>query len=137
MRARAKLDATTRPRVLHRILEQRIDGEHDLIAVEQRPPDPAFIEHEIDIEEVHPARVDLFEQRVDVRGDNHRMIWRSGSLEQQETLQQPGHAGELAGDDRVRLLGLLPRPRSAPSQHLDATFRVETGKITAINLTPR
>ena len=25
----------------------------------------------------------------------------------------------------------------APSQHLDATFRVEAGKITAINLAPR
>lgn len=31
---------------------------------------------------------------------------------------------------------LVVRP-GAPSQHLDATFRVETGKITAINLAPR
>ena len=31
---------------------------------------------------------------------------------------------------------LVVRP-GAPSQHLDATFRVEAGKITAINLSPR
>jgi hypothetical protein len=31
---------------------------------------------------------------------------------------------------------LVMRP-GAPSQHLDATFRVEAGKITAINLAPR
>jgi hypothetical protein len=31
---------------------------------------------------------------------------------------------------------LVIRP-GAPSQHLDATFRVEAGKITAINLAPR
>lgn len=31
---------------------------------------------------------------------------------------------------------LVLRP-GAPSQHLDATFRVEAGKITAINLSPR
>jgi hypothetical protein len=31
---------------------------------------------------------------------------------------------------------LVVRP-GAPSQHLDATFRVEAGKITAINLAPR
>jgi hypothetical protein len=31
---------------------------------------------------------------------------------------------------------LVVRP-GAPSQHLDASFRVEAGKITAINLAPR
>ena len=31
---------------------------------------------------------------------------------------------------------VVVRP-GAPSQHLDATFRVEAGKITAINLAPR
>jgi hypothetical protein len=31
---------------------------------------------------------------------------------------------------------LVVRP-GAPSQHLDATFRVEAGKITSINLSPR
>ncbi len=31
---------------------------------------------------------------------------------------------------------LVVRP-GAPSQHLDATFRVEAGKITAINIAPR
>jgi ketosteroid isomerase-like protein len=31
---------------------------------------------------------------------------------------------------------LVVRP-GAPSQHLDATFRVEAGKITSINLAPR
>jgi hypothetical protein len=108
MRARAELDATTSPRVLHRILEQRIDGEHDLIAVEQRLSDSAFMQHEIDVEEADPARTDLFEQRVDVGGDRHSMVLRSSPLEQQEALQEPGHAGELTGDDRVRLLGLLP-----------------------------
>jgi hypothetical protein len=31
---------------------------------------------------------------------------------------------------------LVVRP-GAPSQHLDATFRVESGKITSINFAPR
>jgi hypothetical protein len=31
---------------------------------------------------------------------------------------------------------LVIRP-GAPSQHLDATFRVEAGRITAINVAPR
>jgi len=31
---------------------------------------------------------------------------------------------------------LVVRP-GAPTQHIDATFRVEAGKITAINIAPR
>ncbi|MDX6526048.1 MAG: hypothetical protein QOI43_1559, partial [Gaiellales bacterium] len=78
MRTRAELDATPGRRVLHRILEQRIAGEHDLVAVEQGRPDSALVEHELDIEEVHPAGVDLLEQRIDVRRDSHCMVWRRG-----------------------------------------------------------
>jgi stress response protein YsnF len=81
MRTRAELDATPGRRVLHGILEQRVDGEHDLVAIEQGPSDSALIEHELDIEEVHPAGVDLFEQRVDVRRNSHCMVWRRGPLE--------------------------------------------------------
>jgi ketosteroid isomerase-like protein len=45
-------------------------------------------------------------------------------------------AGEREMGNTVECDVLVIRP-GAPSQHLDATFRVEAGKITAINLAPR
>jgi len=46
----------------------------------------------------------------------------------------PGDVRETGNTYEADLLVLRP---GAPSQHLDATFRVETGRITAINLAPR
>lgn len=46
----------------------------------------------------------------------------------------PGDVREMGNSYEADLLVLRP---GAPSQHLDATFRVEAGLITAINLTPR
>lgn len=46
----------------------------------------------------------------------------------------PGGVRDTGVNYETDLLVLRP---GAPSQHLDATFRVETGKITAINLAPR
>lgn len=46
----------------------------------------------------------------------------------------PGEVRETGNNYEADLLVVRP---GAPSQHLDATFRVEAGKITAINLTPR
>ncbi len=46
----------------------------------------------------------------------------------------PGQVRETGNTYEADLLVIRP---GAPSQHLDATFRVEAGKITAINLTPR
>jgi hypothetical protein len=46
----------------------------------------------------------------------------------------PGEVRDTGVNYECDLLVLRP---GAPSQHLDATFRVEAGKITSINLTPR
>jgi hypothetical protein len=46
----------------------------------------------------------------------------------------PGEIRDTGVNYECDLLVLRP---GAASQHLDATFRVETGKITAINLAPR
>lgn len=46
----------------------------------------------------------------------------------------PGEVRDTGVNYECDLLVLRP---GVPSQHLDATFRVETGKITAINLAPR
>ena len=46
----------------------------------------------------------------------------------------PGGVRETGNTYEADLLVLRP---GAQSQHLDATFRVEAGRITAINLTPR
>ena len=45
----------------------------------------------------------------------------------------PGDARDLGNTWQADLIVLRP---GAPSQHLDAQFRVEAGKITSINLTP-
>ena len=46
----------------------------------------------------------------------------------------PGEVRETGNTYEAYLLVVRP---GAPSTHLDATFRVEAGKITAINLAPR
>jgi ketosteroid isomerase-like protein len=46
----------------------------------------------------------------------------------------PGDVRDTGNTYEADLLVLRP---GAPSQHLDATFRVEAGRITAINLAPR
>jgi hypothetical protein len=46
----------------------------------------------------------------------------------------PGEVRDTGNTYEADLLVLRP---GAPSQHLDATFRVEAGRITSINLSPR
>ena len=46
----------------------------------------------------------------------------------------PGGIRDMGSNYEADVLVVRP---GAPSQHLDATFRVETGKITAINFAPR
>ena len=46
----------------------------------------------------------------------------------------PGAVRDTGPNFECDLLVLRP---GVPSQHLDATFRVDAGKITAINLSPR
>jgi hypothetical protein len=46
----------------------------------------------------------------------------------------PGEVRETGNTYEADIVVIRP---GAPSQHLDATFRVEAGKITAINLAPR
>ena len=46
----------------------------------------------------------------------------------------PGDVRDMGNTYQATLLVIRP---GAPSQELDSSFRVETGKITAINLTPR
>jgi hypothetical protein len=46
----------------------------------------------------------------------------------------PGEVRDTGNNYEADVLVVRP---GAPSQHLDATFRVEAGKITAINLAPR
>ena len=46
----------------------------------------------------------------------------------------PGDVRDMGNTYQASLLVMRP---GVPAQELDASFRVETGKITAINLTPR
>ena len=46
----------------------------------------------------------------------------------------PGEVRDTGANYECDLLVVRP---GAPSQHLDATFRVEAGKITSINFAPR
>ena len=46
----------------------------------------------------------------------------------------PGEVRDLGNTYQADLLVIRP---GAPSQHIDASFRVEAGKITAINFSPR
>jgi hypothetical protein len=45
----------------------------------------------------------------------------------------PGDVREMGNTYQATLLVIRP---GVPTQHLDASFRVEAGKITAINFTP-
>jgi hypothetical protein len=46
----------------------------------------------------------------------------------------PGDVRDMGNTYQADLVTVRP---GAPSQHLDASFRVEAGKITAINMSPR
>jgi ketosteroid isomerase-like protein len=87
--------------------------------------------------------VDLMDERTEMRvhvGDNARTL---------RGVEQVG-GWFLRADKGIRMIPgdvrdtgntyeadvLVVRP-GAPTQHLDATFRVEAGKITSINLSPR
>jgi len=87
--------------------------------------------------------VALMDERVEMRihvGDNVRTLRGVEQVGGWFLRAEPG-LKMIPGD--IRDLGvtyqadvLTVRP-GAPSQHLDASFRVETGKITSINLAPR
>jgi hypothetical protein len=89
------------------------------------------------------SAVALMDERVEMRihvGDNARTLRGVEQVGGWFLRAEPG-LKMIPGD--VRDLGLTyqadvltVRP-GAPSQHLDASFRVEAGKITAINLAPR
>jgi hypothetical protein len=79
------------------------------------------------------------EMRVHVQG-NTRTLRGSDQvsgwfLRADEGLRMiPGEVRETGNTYEADLLVIRP---GAPSQHLDATFRVEAGRITAINFAPR
>jgi hypothetical protein len=87
--------------------------------------------------------VALMDERVEMRvhvGDNARTL---RGLEQVSgwflradagLKMVPGEIQDMGNTWQADLLVLRP---GAPSQYLDASFRVEAGKITSINLTPR
>jgi hypothetical protein len=87
--------------------------------------------------------VALMDERIEMRihvGDNARTL---RGLEQVSGWflradagfkMIPGAAQDMGNTYQTDLLVVRP---GADSQHLDAAFRVEAGKITSINLTPR
>ena len=82
---------------------------------------------------------DKVEMRVHVLGNSRMMrgIEQAGGwfARADKGLKMiPGEVRDTGVNYECDLLVLRP---GAPSQHLDATFRVEAGKITAINLAPR
>jgi hypothetical protein len=89
------------------------------------------------------AAVAMMDEKVEMRihvGDNARTL---RGLEQVGGWFLRAEPGLKMIPGEVRDLGityqadvLTVRP-GAPSQHLDASFRVEAGKITSINLAPR
>ena len=90
-----------------------------------------------------PGAVALMDERVEMRihvGDNVRTLrgvehvggW---FLRAEIGLKMiPGEVRDLGSTYQADVLTVRP---GALSQHLDASFRVEAGKITSINLTPR
>ena len=90
-----------------------------------------------------PGAVALMDERVEMRihvGDNARTL---RGVEQVGGWFLRAEAGLKMIPGEIRDLGvtyqadvLTVRP-GALSQHLDASFRVEAGKITSINLAPR
>jgi hypothetical protein len=88
------------------------------------------------------AAVALMDERTEMRihvGDNARTlrgIEQVGGwfLRADKGLKMvPGDARDLGNTYQADLIVIRP---GEPSLHLDAQFRVETGKITSINLTP-
>jgi len=87
--------------------------------------------------------VALMDERVEMRvhvGDNARTlrgVEQVGGwfLRADKGIRMiPGDVRDLGNTYEADLLVVRP---GAPTQHLDATFRVEAGKITSINLSPR
>ena len=87
--------------------------------------------------------VGLFDEKVEMRihvGDNARTlrgVEQVGGwfLRAEPGLKMiPGEVRDLGVTYQADVLSVRP---GAPSQHLDASFRVEAGKITSINLAPR
>ena len=87
--------------------------------------------------------VDLMEERVEMRvhvRDGSRMLKGVAQvggwfLRSDAGLRMvPGEVRETGNTYEADLLVLRP---DAPSQHIDAIFRVEAGKITSINFSPR
>ncbi len=85
----------------------------------------------------------LMDERVEMRvhvGDNARTLRGldqvSGWFLRADTgfKMVPGQVQDMGNTWQADLLVVRP---GAPSQYLDASFRVEAGKITSINLTPR
>jgi ketosteroid isomerase-like protein len=90
-----------------------------------------------------PGAVALMDERVEMRihvGDNARTlrgVEQVGGwfLRAEPGLKMiPGDVRDLGITYQADVLSVRP---GAPSQHLDASFRVEAGKITSINLAPR
>ena len=87
--------------------------------------------------------VALMDERTEMRihvGDNSRTLrgieqvsgW---FLRADKGLKMvPGEVRDMGNTYQADLIVVRP---GAPSQHLDAQFRVEAGKITSINLAPR
>ena len=87
--------------------------------------------------------VALMDERVEMRihvGDNARTlrgVEQVGGwfLRAEPGLKMiPGDGRDLGITSQAAVLSVRP---GAPSQHLAASFRVEAGKITSINLAPR
>mgnify|MGYP001827894793 CR=1 FL=1 len=87
--------------------------------------------------------VDLMDERVEMRvhvrdgSRTLRGVQQVGSwfLRGDTGLKMvPGEVREMGAQYEADLLVLRP---DVPSQHIDATFRVEAGFITSINLSPR
>jgi hypothetical protein len=100
-----------------------------------------FFEH-LNAGDVESA-VALMDERTEMRihvGDNARTLRGveqvGGWFLRAETGLKmiPGGVMDLGITYQADVLTVRP---GAPSQHLDASFRVEAGKITSINLTPR
>jgi hypothetical protein len=90
-----------------------------------------------------PGEVALMDDKVEMRihvGDNARTlrgVEQVGGwfLRAEQGLRMiPGEVRDLGITYQADVLTVRP---GAPSQHLDASFRVEAGKITSINLAPR
>jgi hypothetical protein len=89
------------------------------------------------------AAVSLMDEKVEMRihvGDNARTLRGVEQVGGWFLRAEPGFK-MIPGEERdlgltyqADVLAIRP---GAPSQHLDAAFRVEAGKITAINLAPR